>query len=151
MTVAGAGRPDGAAGVLRFQPAPVTGGCLHVDGEYSRSVWLPVLGPVAWVLWGTIASRLPPRRDVTVSMDELAGVCGLGAVDVVPTLDQLVRFGPALPLREDAWRVHRFCPPLPERLVEAAPARVRTVHRQVFPSPGVRAGTVRGRGRRHEW
>lgn len=75
-------------------------GTLAPDGPYSRSVWLPVLGPSSWLIWTTLADRLRGRDADYWSVRQLAAAHGLGhkedARGTAPAqraLDRLVRFG----------------------------------------------------------
>lgn len=109
-------------------------GLLDVDGDYSRTAWLPVLGPEPWVVWTTLARVLPSRGRATWAVDELAGMYGLASVGLCRSLDRLARFGIALDLCDGHWSVRQTCPPLPEGLLADASPAARVAHRRAFPS-----------------
>lgn len=96
--------PRGATPVLRFAPwGEAAKYDNSPDGSYSRSAWLPTLGPSSWVLWTTLADDLrkhPSPARVFWSPQELARAIGLGHKEdgrgtppVIRAIDRLVRFG----------------------------------------------------------
>jgi hypothetical protein len=115
-----------------------------VDGGYSRTAWLPVLGATTWLVWGATAARLSEADEtgvVTCSLEELAPAW-VGSADVVAwSFDRLDAFGLAhvavtpdgRPTTDDVWRVRRTCPPLVSRQLARAPSTVRAAHVATFP------------------
>jgi hypothetical protein len=108
-------------------------GLPDVDGTYSRTAWLPVLGPAPWVVWGTIARGLPPRGFRVWNVAELERVNGLDGAAPVAALSQLACYRLAVGRGDDAWSICRTCPPLPGALLAIAEPAVRVAHRRAFP------------------
>src|SRR4029450_13482115 len=65
---------------------------VEVDSDYCRSAWLPVVGPAAWLLWGTVTRELAERQRVEWSLTEIARFHGIPCAEVTSALEQLARF-----------------------------------------------------------
>jgi hypothetical protein len=103
------------------------------DGPYSRAVWLPVVGPTAWLVWGTAATMVAGGDPIELSSDELAQLHGVGTPALARSLSRLRSFGLAGGSGDDRWTVRLTCPPLWGRLVGRIPAASRAVHDELFP------------------
>lgn len=106
------------------------------DGDYSRICWLPVLGPTAWVLWGTIARDLDNNAPAVYDIDELTDAIGLGRSQrLVKTLKRLDRLGlaasPASGL-DGCWGLPAMSPPLQLRHLATLSASARRFHHQAI-------------------
>lgn len=86
------------------------------DGQYSRTCWLPVLGPTAWVLWGTVARELDEMAPAVHRPAELTRAVGLGRPErLLKALQRLDRFGIAsnpTSNRDASWLLPTVSPPL---------------------------------------
>ncbi|HLM65390.1 MAG TPA: hypothetical protein VK306_13910 [Acidimicrobiales bacterium] len=111
-----------------------TGGVLDVAGAYSRAVWLPVIGPTAWLVWGTVVAMLTDGEPKVLASDELAHLHGVGAPALVRALSRLRAFGLAGGSSDDRWSLRLTCPPLWDRLAGRIPATARALHDEMFPS-----------------
>ena len=103
-----------------------------VDGGYSRTAWLPVLGSTAWIVWGTLAGRLQAAGPVECALGELAPAHAAGPSVVPRALARLEAFGLAYEQPLGTWLVRRSCPPLWDRLLARAPSPVHAAHRATF-------------------
>lgn len=117
----------------RFTRLGEESGCAgDVQSDYSRSMWLPVLGPTAWLIWGGLADRLRGDDPLHCSLAELGAPWGFPVEEVSWSLLQLTRYGLAQPGREDHWQVATRCPPLPDGLATSTPGTVRPLARPVL-------------------
>ena len=87
-----------------------------LEGRREPHAWLPVLGPAPWVVWSTIARRLPPRGFRVWNASELERVNGLDGAALGVALSQLARYRLAVGRGDDVWSIRRTCPPLPDAL-----------------------------------
>lgn len=106
------------------------------DGHYSRLCWLPVVGPTAWVLWGTIASELDADATIVYEPDDLTDAIGLGRTHrLTKALKRLDRLGvassPAANI-DDPWHLPAASPPLELRHHATVSAEVRRFHHQTI-------------------
>lgn len=106
------------------------------DGDYSRVCWLPVLGPSAWVLWGTVAPKLEANATAVYDIDELTDAVGLGRPQrLVKAVKRLERFGiaanPANGL-DDLWGLSTTTPPLTLSLHSTISSTARRFHHQAI-------------------
>lgn len=102
-----------------------------VDGAYSHTAWLPVLGATTWLVWGAVAARLGESGRVDCPLGELAPPWVVNPSVVAWSLDRLEAFGLAS-TTGDSWAVRRVCPPLFDRQLARAPSRVRAIHHHTF-------------------
>jgi hypothetical protein len=87
---------------------------VEVASDYSRSTWLPVVGPAPWLIWAAMADRLRGTDRVECSLDDIASSCGGFALeDVVWSLHQLAHHGLTQLVGDGSWRVQATCPPAP--------------------------------------
>ena len=119
--------------VLVFAPwdDPVQATHLAPDSTYSRAGWLPMLGPNAWVIWGTIATELVQDAEVAWFLDQLAWAHGF--ISVERSLGRLERFRLAAPTGDDHWIVRSTSPRLSTGQLARSPAWVQTLHHDTFP------------------
>lgn len=86
------------------------------EGVYSRTCWLPVLGPTSWVLWGTVARELDDTGPAIYRHDELTRALGLGRPErLLKALRRLDRFGIASNPTNNpdaSWLLPTVSPPL---------------------------------------
>jgi hypothetical protein len=132
--------------VLVFAPwdDPIHATHLAPDSPYSRAGWLPMLGPNAWVLWGTIAAELVQDAEVAWLLDQLAWAHRF--ISVERSLGRLERFRLAAPTDDDHWIVRTTCPRLSTGQLARSPAWVQTLHHDTFPGslrPTARLGAPR--------
>lgn len=91
-------------------------GSVQVASDYSRSSWLPVIGPAPWLIWAAMADRLRGCDQVECSIDDIASSCGGFALeDVVWSLHQLARHGLTQLAGDGSWWVQAMCPPAPRQ------------------------------------
>jgi hypothetical protein len=128
---------------LTFQPWPdpaLEHLDVRPDGTYSRLGWLPLIGPSAWLIWGTVAAQLRHEPTVTWTVGDLATAHGLSR-DAGPngvlarTLTRLTQFH-LITLAADAHHLVRItAPPLSARRLDRLPPYVAALHRQTFDTP----------------
>lgn len=87
----------------------------RVGGEYGQMVWLPRIGPAAWLLWKMIAARSEATGAWVTSLQELADPLGLSVTDVPLELLALARHQLVSTDRADHWYVRAACPPPSDR------------------------------------
>jgi hypothetical protein len=104
---------------------------VEVDGPYSHTAWLPVLGATTWLVWGAVVTRLGQEGRVDCPLGELAPPWVVNPAVVAWSLDRLEAFGLAS-TTGDTWAVRRVCPPLFDRQLARAPSRVRALHHVTF-------------------
>lgn len=99
------------------------------DDCYPTAVWLPVLGPGAFVAWRHLAHQLERHAGgTTTSLAALAADLGMGSPHghqsaVARTLRRLERFGLARPVGDDCLVVRVRLPVVsPAQLDRLAPA-----------------------------
>ena len=95
-----------------------------------------MLGPTAWVLWGTIARDLDDNAAAGFDIDELTEALGLGRPQrLLKALKRLDRLGlassPASGLA-DWWGLPAMSPPLQPRHHATASTTARRFHHQVI-------------------
>jgi hypothetical protein len=117
-----------------------------VDGGYSRTAWLPVLGTTAWIVWGTLAARLHVAGPVHCALGELAPAHAAGPSVVPRALARLEAFGLACEDAMGAWLVRSTCPPLWDRLLARAPSPVHAAHGATFLPSRARSPLARPAG-----
>jgi hypothetical protein len=78
-------------------PAHRQGGLHDPDDPYVEEVWLPVLGPAAYVVWRQLARQAGGAGRSTVSLPRLAAAAGLGRP-----------LGKQSPIRRALRRLERF-------------------------------------------
>jgi hypothetical protein len=84
---------------LHVEAAPThrLGRVHHPDDPYVEEVWLPVLGPAAYVVWRQLARRAASASHETISIPRLAAAAGLGRP-----------LGNQSPIRRALRRLERF-------------------------------------------
>ena len=104
------------------------------DGVYSRTCWLPVLGPTSWVLWGTVAQELDEMAPSVHRPDELTRALGLGRLErLLKALQRLDRFGIASNPTKNAdssWLLPTVSPPLWSKHHHLLDPHAREFHRR---------------------
>jgi hypothetical protein len=117
------------------------------NGDFSRLAWLPIIGPTAWLIWGTISAQL--RRDVEVTwrLEDLATAHGLGTgisknAPVRRALTRLTVFGLIGPTDAEhrVYAVRLTAPQLRRRHLRNLPEWVAELQRQTYSAPGESAG-----------
>lgn len=106
-----------------------------VHGAYSRAAWLPVIGPTAWLVWGSIAERVRDRARAECTLGDVGGPWAFADEDVSWGLMQLARFGLAAPGGGDRWHVRTVCPPVHDGLLATASPSVQAMHRRRLRPP----------------
>jgi hypothetical protein len=111
------------------------------NGDFSRLAWLPIIGPTAWLLWGTIAAQLRRDADVTWRLEDLATAHGLGTsvsrnAPIRRSLTRLDLFGLVGPVEADGevYAVRLTAPPLRRRHLKNLPDWVAELQAQTFTS-----------------
>jgi hypothetical protein len=107
-----------------------------VHGPYSRAAWLPVIGPTAWLIWGSVAGRVRDHARAECTLEEVGRPWAFADEDVSWGLLQLARFGLAMRGGDDRWHVRTVCPPLCDRLVAGASPSVQAMHQRRLRPPG---------------
>jgi hypothetical protein len=110
-----------------------------LGSEYGQTVWLPRIGPAAWMLWQTLASRSEATGAWVTSIQDLADPLGLAVADVPLELLALARHQLVHTARADHWYVRTACPPPSDR-------RHVVSHYGRHYGPAVRDGLETGRG-----
>jgi hypothetical protein len=99
---------------------------VEVGSDDCRAAWLPVIGPAAWLLWGSVTRELAKEPRVEWSVPEIARFHGISCNEVTAAIERLGSYGLAVRLAPARWRVRLRCPPALTRTVEvprlAAPA-----------------------------
>lgn len=103
-----------------------------VDGGYSRTAWLPVLGATTWLVWGSLAARLRDDPRHRCSLSELAPAHAPGSAPVARALGRLEAYDLADGREPGVWLVRHSCPPLWDRLLARAPSPVHAAHHVTF-------------------
>lgn len=111
------------------------------DDCYPVAVWLPVLGPGAFVAWSHLAHHLDRSAGATTtSLAALAADLGLGSPHgsqsaIARTLRRLERFGFACPVGDDCLvvrvRLPFVSPAQLERLAPAVQARHNLLRQRI--------------------
>ena len=91
---------------------------LDVGSDYCQTAWLPVIGPAAWLLWGSVTRGLVKQARVEWSVPEIARFHGIGCAEVTMAIEQLARYGLAVSLAPARWRIRMRCPQVLDRTVE---------------------------------
>lgn len=125
-------------------PDPVVTVYVDPEGAYSRLGWLPLIGPTAWLIWGTVAAQLRHQPIVTWAPGDLAAAHGISraatAYSVMGrTIARLALFHLVVPV-DGRHLVRTSAPPLGRRQLDRLPAHVAALHRQTFEAGGRRAG-----------
>lgn len=107
------------------------------SGTYSRTAWLPILGPTSWLMLGTIAQRLALEPAVTWRLGDLARDHGVGRPDrpgfiVRRSLQRLERFDLLRFEASDRALIRTHMPPLGERQLRRSAPHVRQLHEQIY-------------------
>ena len=127
---------SGPASTLIFRPWDDSVGATHlaVDSEFSRVVWLPILGPGPWVLWGTLGTRLAREPELSWRVDHLVQAHGFGRANgATRALARLGRFRLATTPEPALWLVRPSCPRLSATQLARSPGWVRSLHDRTFP------------------
>ena len=105
---------------LEAHPGPYPPGAQPVDGSWSRTAWLPVLGPSAWVLWVELA-RVAAVGPTVLDYEHLAGRVGLQARRLKHPLARIERFRLVDQPHPDCLRVKVSAGPLGARTLRRHP------------------------------
>lgn len=104
------------------------------DGVYSRTCWLPILGPTSWVLWATVAHELDEMAPGVHCVEELTRALGLGRTQrLTKALQRLDRFGLAsnpTTSHDDSWLLPTVSPPLWRKHHHLLDPHAREFHRR---------------------
>jgi hypothetical protein len=108
--------------------------------SYSRSGWLPIIGPSSWLVWSTVAEQLRHEHPVTWRLEDLAQAHGLGSrivrsSPIVRTLVRLQQFYLVRATESGLLLVRMSVPPLTRRQLARLPSFVAQLHRDVFETP----------------
>ncbi len=115
------------------------------DGTYSRLAWLPLIGPTAWLIWGTVSAQVRHEATVTWTVGDLAAAHGLsrstGPNGIVGrTITRLTQFHLLTALPDGGHLVRVTAPPVSRQRLDRLPPFVTAVHRQTFDTPSQRHG-----------
>ena len=110
------------------------------SGHYSRTAWLPILGPTSWLLLGTIAQQLAGEPAVTWRLADLGRDHGVGRPDrpgpfVVRSLRRLELFGLLRFQALDRALIRTRMAPLSERQLRRSAPHVRQLHDEIYRLP----------------
>jgi hypothetical protein len=132
MTTEALAAPSGLVTFERWDDPEIDACRVAVDGGYSRTAWLPVLGTTSWLVWGSLATRVKADRRHRCTLGELAPPHAPGPAAVGRALSRLEAYGLAEQSRPGVWVVRRTCPPLWDRLLARAPSPVHAAHHVTF-------------------
>jgi hypothetical protein len=114
-------------------------------GPYSVAAWLPRLGPVAWLLWSTLASQVYVHgTGVIVDLAEVAESLGISPHRGLPrSLKRLrdCRLVKPVAVDDPALQVRIYAPPAGVRAFEKMAPATQQMHLDIF---GVRTTQVSG-------
>lgn len=104
---------------------------------YPPAVWLPVLGPAAYLTWRHLARIGASGVGAAVTLEQLAADLGLGSAagnqsGIGRALRRLERFGAARRIGDELVLVAVELPPLPAPLLERLPAAIRDRHTRLW-------------------
>lgn len=102
-----------------------------VDGDWSRTAWLPIIGPSSWLMWTELA-RIVENGPATVTAADVADRIGLSVKRVYSPIDRLVRFRILTELNPDHYRVRTTAGPLSEKLLRRRPGRIAGIQADTF-------------------
>lgn len=124
--------------ILHFHPDPQDVDCdtetrQAVDGHWSHTAWLPLLGPSSWLLWGTITAAVSGTDHATLHAGELARNHGLSPARLTAPLQRLERFRVIHPVTATAWTVRTHAQPLNRHQLRQVPDRVTGIQHDLFP------------------
>lgn len=117
------------------------------NADFSRLAWLPIIGPTAWLVWGTVSAQLRHEAEVTWQLEELATAHGVGTgisrtAPIRRTLTRLEMFHitGALEAEHLTHALRLTAPPLRRRQLDRLPDWVAEIQRQYFSAPGSSTG-----------
>jgi hypothetical protein len=109
------------------QPQPV-------ESDWSRTAWLPVIGPSSWLMWTELV-RLVANGPATITAADLADRIGLSVKRIYSPIDRLGRFRIVTELNSDHYRVLTGAGPLSESQLRRRPGRVAGIQADTFGYP----------------
>ena len=113
-------------------------GWFEPDSQYVQEVWLPLVGPAAFIVWRILAELVGGARGgVITSLEEIAESTGLGSAagnqtGVARCLRRMARFGLAWCQTGDLVVVRCSLPPVAGRFLALLPPTVRERHTQLL-------------------
>jgi hypothetical protein len=124
--------PGGVATFEAWDDPEIDACAVPVDGGYSRTAWLPVLGTTTWLVWGSLAARVRADRIHRCALGDLVPAHAPGPVAVARALGRLEAYELADEREPGVWLVRHSCPPLWDRLLARAPSPVHAAHHVTF-------------------
>lgn len=106
-------------------------------GHTSKQLWLPLVGPMAWLIWGTLAHELTHQATFTAGIENLARAHGIGpstshSGPVRRSLHRLTNYG-LIAQHRDTHLVHLTAPPLRPRHLDRLTPALHELHRRTYP------------------
>jgi hypothetical protein len=109
---------------------------LAPEGAYSRSAWLPTVGPTAWLLWGSVVAELDHAAEIALDADELARSLGVNAGrhgrTIPRTLNRLCQFRLFDHHSDGVYRVRMNAPPVSRASLRRLPLEVQHLQAELF-------------------
>jgi hypothetical protein len=122
---------------MRVLPLPTGGRAdgfgFGVDSCYPPAVWLPVLGPAAYLTWRRLARAAAAADRAPIAIAELAADLGLGSTagtqsGIARALRRLERFAVARRVNDELLLVAVELPPVPPAQLQRLPVAIRERH-----------------------
>lgn len=102
-----------------------------VVGTWSRTAWLPTLGPTSWLMWTELYSLTANGLD-TITARDLGERIGISHRRVHAPLDRLERFGIVKESNPDYYAVRTSAGPLSPAMLRRRPDRVAGIQEDTF-------------------
>ena len=102
-----------------------------VVGTWSRTAWLPTLGPSSWLLWTELYS-LTANGPATITARELGERIGVSHRRIHSPLDRLARFGIVNERNPDHFAVRTSAGPLSPAMLRRRPDRIAGIQADTF-------------------
>jgi hypothetical protein len=109
------------------QPQPV-------DGTWSRTAWLPIIGPSSWLLWTELAG-IVESGPATITATDLADRIGMSPKRIYQPIDRLVRFRILTEPNPGHYQVLTAAGPLSDAQLRRRPGRVAGIQADTFGYP----------------
>lgn len=102
-----------------------------VVGTWSRTAWLPTLGPSSWLLWTELFS-LTANGPATITARDLGERIGISHRRIHSPLDRLDRFGIVRQRNPDHYGVRTAAGPLSPAMLRRRPDRIAGIQADTF-------------------
>lgn len=102
-----------------------------VVGTWSRTAWLPTLGPSSWLLWTELFS-LTANGPATITARDLGERIGISHRRIYAPIDRLDRFGIVNQQNPDHYAVRTAAGPLSPAMLRRRPDRIAGIQADTF-------------------